>query len=783
MYSGLSAQVAKERLVKDGLNLIPEKKVSLLSKILKNLSSPISVMLFVAGILSFVVGKRFDGNFILFLLGINVAITLWQENKADNAIGELNKHLTQKVKTRRNNNWIYIESQDLVVGDIIQLASGEVVPADGKILEANRVEINESSISGESLPKEKKISDLVYSGSYLTSGVGVVEIVATGTRTSLGKTLFVVEKIHKKSLLEQDIIGISKFLTTLSLIGVAILATVLLIEKQPYLEILTLSLGLIIAGVPISLPTVMTLIIEFGVLNLAKKKAIVRRLSALEDLANVNLFLSDKTGTLTKNKIVIKKILSHGEFSQNDVITYASIVAELEGDNPIDQAVLEINEKRGLPSVKFEVDKFIPFDSTRKRNTVWGKEGISNLIISVGAPQVIEKLCKFGLSDKVKYEHDVMVLANEGYRTLAVAIGRNKEEKNLKLVGILGLSDELRSDAESVVEFLEKNGIDLVMVTGDNQAIAEQITSQLSIGSKRIVSKEELDKMKLKEIDREFFLSIAGVAEILPEDKLKLVNQAKKFFVVASNGDGVNDLPAVKSANVGIAVANAVSVLKSSADIVLMTDGIKVIKDAIIESRKIFERIYIYSLYRISESFRLIVTTTILGIIYRFYPLTPLQIILIALLNDVPIISLAFDRVKVKRRPAKINVRSRFIMSTLFGLVGVVNSMLMFYLTKNVLELSWQTIQTMFFLKLTVSGHLLIFVAHTKERWYKFLPSKEVIWATVGTQLIATVIALGGFLMPTKLKLWEVIVVWVWAFFWMQVGEGLKLARGRYGKE
>jgi len=396
---------------------------------------------------------------------------------------------------------------------------------------------------------------------------------------------------------------------------------------------------------------------------------------------------------------------------------------------------------------------------------------------------VIEKLCKFGIPEKIKYEHDVMALANEGYRTLAVAIGNGKTEKDLKLVGVLGLSDELRSDAANVVEFLEKNGIDLVMVTGDNRAIAASITSQLSIGSKRIVSKEELDKMKLKEIDRDFFLSIAGAAEILPEDKLKLVERAKKFFVVASNGDGVNDLPAVKAANVGIAVANAVSVLKSSADIVLMTDGIKVIKDAIIESRKIFERIYIYSLYRISESFRLIVTTTILGIVYRYYPLTPLQIILIALLNDVPIISLAFDRVKVKRRPAKINVSSRFIMRPLFGLVGVVNSMLMFYLTKSVLGLSWQTIQTMFFLKLTVSGHLLIFVAHTKERWYKFLPSKEVIWATVGTQLIATLIALGGFLMPAKLKIWEVLFIWVWAFFWMQVGEVLKWLRGKYEKE
>ena len=243
---------------------------------------------------------------------------------------------------------------------------------------------------------------------------------------------------------------------------------------------------------------------------------------------------------------------------------------------------------------------------------------------------------------------------------------------------------------------------------------------------------------------------------------------------MAANGDGVNDLPAVRAANVGIAVKNAVAALKATADIVLLSEGISVIRDAILESRKIFERIYTYSLYRISESYRLIVTIAILGVIYRIYPLTPLQIIIIALLNDIPIISLAFDRVKTVNHPAKINVKKRFTLSSLYGSVGIINSLLLFFIMKNILNLDWGIIQTVYFLKLTVSGHMLIYVAHTKERWFKFLPSKEVIWATSITQLIATVFALTGILMPAKAPLVWVIIAWAWAFFWMQISELMK---------
>lgn len=783
MYSGLSTVQAANLLKENGYNEIPEKRVSLLYKIFKNFISPIALMLLLASGLSLALGKSFDGYFILILLMLNIAITLWQENKADNAIQKLNENLEQKIKVLRDSKWQYVSSKYLVTGDIMQLASGEVIPADGTIVEANHVQVNESALTGESLPKDKSQGESVFAGSFIATGIAIVEIAATGAKTSFGKTLFSVERVTKRSLLEKDIISISKFLTILSLIAVVILSVIFFLKKSSFLELLTLDLSLIIAGIPISLPTVMTLITEFGVLALAAKNVVVRRLSALEDLANVNFLLTDKTGTLTKNKITIQDVYAYDGFTHNDVLSYAVILAESESDNPIDRAIAEKIKELHLSTPSFTKVDFIPADSKRKRSTIFIKKANKEMVISLGAPQIVAAFCLLDKKTQTKFKREVEILATGGYRTLAVAITHGTKEEKMKIVGLLALSDTLRNDAKSVVQFLEENGINVAMVTGDNRAIAKNIAKQLALDDGEIVTKEYLDKMNWDTITGNFYKHAGAFAEILPEDKFHLVQKAKQFFIVASNGDGINDLPAIKAANVGIAVSNAVTVLKATADIVLLSDGINVIRDAIIESRKIFERLYTYSLYRISESLRLIVTITILGILYRVYPLTALQIIVVALLNDIPIISLASDKVKITTRPAKINAKKRFTLSSLYGLVGIANSLILFFVIRNILHLDWGAIQTIYFLKLTVSGHMLIYVAHTKQRWWKFLPSKEVIWATTVTQLIASLLAFTGFLMPSKISFLTIVLVWGWSFLWMQVGEGIKMLQTRSDKD
>lgn len=771
-FSGLTNVAAREYVRVHGYNEIRDTRDSLPLKLLRRALTPISGMLLVAALLSFYSHKTFDGSFILALLALNVAVTVWQEHKADTAIEKLNEHLAAVVKTLRDGVWGPLPARELAVGDVIELRSGSVVPADARVLSANAASANEAALTGESLPKDKHPGDTLNSGSFVASGLLLARVEATGEHTYFGKTIGSVDARGRHSELERQILRISQLLSGLSLVAVAVLTWLLLAARAPLGEVLRLDLSLLIAGIPISLPTVMTLIIAFGTMALAKRGVVVRRLSSLQELADADYLLTDKTGTLTQNAIAVDTVEPFGGIRESEALALAAAVAAQEPDTAMNRAVLA---RAGTPAALKAV-AYLPGDSTRKRSTLTARMGGAEATLTLGAPQVVAGLCALGADERARFDARVEALAARGYRTVALARAPGAREERMFLVALLSLSDVLREDAGDVVRFLADNGVGVSMVTGDHRAIAREVAGKLGLAG-GIMTPEDRPAAGWDALPKEAFVQTAAFAEMLPEDKLALIASAGRYFTVAANGDGINDLPAVKAASVGFAVRDAVDALRAAADMVLISDGIGVMRDAFVEGRRIFARLWAYSVYRISESFRLIVTIAVLGLLLGTYPLSPLQLILIAVLNDIPVISLAGNRVRVAPRPSRLRVGEQFGQSLLFGTVGVVNSLLLYAVALYALKLPLAVVQTLFFLKLTVSGHLLLYVAHTKERWWRYLPSGTVIAATGTTQLIATLLALTGFLMPAAVSWPLALFVWAWSLAFMQISEAVKLLR------
>lgn len=774
---GLTTSDVKARHETYGRNELPKQSAHVLTKWIRRVIAPIPLMLIAAAVFSFVLGKQFDGWFILALYFVNLGISVWHEWKAENTLALLEDKIAVRIKTKRDGVWQQIDSRELVPDDVIELVSGSVVPADAVVLDANVASVNESVVTGESLPVDKQTDDQLIAGSFVVGGIITARVTAIGANTRFGHLVEAASVKRSQSILEKDILTISRFLSVISVCLAIIISAAWWFTGMPRLEIIRFDLTLLIAGIPVALPTVISLIMSVGTLHISRRAAIVRRLSSLEDLANVDLLLSDKTGTLTKNEIVVTEFRNLSASYDDATASALAAATTTEPDyHALEKAIVDF--ANSFPQhPEYEVLEVIPADSVRKRSSVLLKDKGVCIRVTLGAPQVVAGLSDIDDTLLDTFNNEVEQAAVKGSRALALAvkIGKGEErpgESNLSLVGLFLLSDELREDAKDVVTFLQDNGVEVKMLTGDNLAVSREVAKHVGLtGAVVSCRKNEIDELKSEQ-----FRTTSVFSEVYPEDKKELVTYARTDHVVAVTGDGINDLPALKTANVGVAVANAVDVLKNSADIVLTDNGISVIRDAVTESRKIFARIYSYSIYRISESFRLIVTIALFGVVLSAPLLTPIQLIILALLNDLPIITLAFNRVTLSHKPATINVRHRFIISLLYGSVGLLNSILFLLLTHFYLDLPWDMVQTLFFLKLTVSGHMLIYVAHTAKRWYRFLPSRPVIVATFSTQVIATILALFGFFM-TAVPWTFVVLVWVWAFIWMQVSELMKIIR------
>ncbi|MFH0958927.1 MAG: plasma-membrane proton-efflux P-type ATPase, partial [Pseudomonadota bacterium] len=585
---GLTDLEGESRLKKYGINELTEKKVSPLMKFLSHFWGPMPWMIEIAALLSAIV-KHWDDFAIIFsLLIFNALIGFWQEHKAGNALEALKAELALKARVKRGGKWKNIETKFLVPGDTIRIRMGDVVPADAKLIEGDYLSVDQAALTGESLPVNKKVGELAFSGSVVKQGEMAAIVIGTGTNTFFGRTAKLVETAGSVSHFQRAVLQIGDYLIYLCIGLVSLLILVQLERGTPFLELVQFSLILAVASIPVAMPTVLSVTMAVGALALSKMKAIVSRLESIEEMAGIDILCSDKTGTLTQNKLTLGSPVVFQARDQDDLILAGALASVAENQDPIDLAVIDgLKDTNSLN--EFTRVGFHPFDPVSKRTEANFKDssGVS-LSFTKGAPQVILDLCKLDDTNRVEANKAVEELASKGFRTLAVA--SKAETGGWVFLGILPLFDPPRTDSAETIAGAEAHGIDVRMVTGDNIAIARQIAGQLGLRQDIIAardafsSSEDFDNPSsdvLKKIE-----AADGFAEVFPEHKYGIVKALQKTgHIVGMTGDGVNDAPALKQADVGVAVSGATEAARAAASLVLTAPGLSVIVNAVEEAR------------------------------------------------------------------------------------------------------------------------------------------------------------------------------------------------------
>ncbi len=771
---GLSQAEAQKRLAQYGPNQITEKKTNVFLKFLSYFWGPIPWMIEGAVILSGIVRHWLDFFIILFLLLSNAMVAFWEEHQAGNEIAALKAKLAVTAKALRDGKWGAPKVAELVPGDVIRLCLGDIVPADARLLPGDPIQVDQSALTGESLPATRKPGEAVFSGSIIKRGEADAMVYATGEKTYFGKTAQLVQGAHTVSHFQRAVLKIGDYLIVLAVALVAVIVTVALFRHDPILSTLEFALVLLVAAIPVAMPTVLSVTMAVGARLLAKKQAIVTKLSAIEELAGVDVLCSDKTGTLTQNKLTLGDPFCLNNIPANQVILWAALASRAEDKDTIDLAVIGgVKDDKALKS--YQVLHFQPFDPVHKRTeaTVKASDG-KQFFVAKGAPQVILQMSSNAGEVKPAVEKAVNEFAGRGFRSLGVA--RADQENKWQFVGVLPMFDPPREQAKATIASAGQMGVKVKMVTGDQLAIAQETARQLGMGTNILdatVLRDSKNKQSAQSV--EAIEKADGFAQVFPEDKYNIVDVLQKHgHIVGMTGDGVNDAPALKKADCGIAVSGATDAARAAASIVLLASGLSVIIDAIKESRRIFQRMNSYAIYRIAETLRVLFFMTLAILVFNFYPVTAVMIVMLAVLNDGAILSIAYDNVHYKDKPEAWNMRLVLGISTVLGVMGVVAAFGLFYLGERVFYLDHAHIQTLMYLKLSVAGHLTIFLTRTRGPFWSIRPARILWVAVLGTQTVATLIAVYGLFM-TPLGWGWAAFVWGYALIWALVNDRVKL--------
>jgi H+-transporting ATPase len=798
---GLSSAEAEQRLEQCGPNALEEHKESALLKLLKFFWGPIPWMIEIAAILSLVARDIDDFCIIMFMLIFNAMIGFWEEHKASNALDALKASLALKARVLRDGSWREIDATILVPGDIIRIRLGDVIPADGKLVEGEYLSVDQAALTGESLPVNKMTGDPVYSGSIAKQGEMISVITATGSNTFFGRTAKLVASAGNISHFQQAVMRVGNFLILVSVSLCLLLTIVVLyrdhmsgaINTKDILRLAKFVLILAIASIPVAMPAVLSVTMALGALAMSKRKAIVARLQAIEEMAGVDVLCSDKTGTLTKNELTLGEPVLYEAKDAQECILGGALASKEENNDTIDLTIIAaLTDKSILDN--YQQTAFIPFDPVKKRTegVVTGPDG-NEMRYTKGAPQVIIEMSDLSDDDKAQAEKQVADFAAHGYRALGVASSSDNEV--WKFLGIIPMFDPPRDDSAETIRQAKEHGLMVKMVTGDDVAIGSEISGQLGMGTHIQAAADMFTDVDLDNIPDSLCQCIEkadGFGRVFPEHKYAIVKALqKRDHIVAMTGDGVNDAPALKQADAGIAVSGATDAARAAAALILTAPGLSVIIRAIEIARQIFERMMSYTIYRIAMTIDVMVFVVLAMLVFpvlpgtgeAFKPLTAVMIIILALLDDIPIMTIAYDNTVISPKPVRWQMGRVLAVSCVLGALAVLQTFgLLLIGMNNLNDILWGVkidanhLRTMIFLQLVVGGHLMLFLTRTKSWFFlKPWPNWRLACAIIGTQLFAAAMCGFGWLVPPLP--WALIgLVWVYNLVWMIVQDAVKLA-------
>jgi len=788
---GLTDQEAQSRVARYGLNEIPEEKQNPVLQYLMFMWNPLSWAMEVAAIISIVFLDYVDFGLIIGLLFLNATLGFWEEYNAGNAIAALKEQLVANASVLRNGQWKSIAAKDLTLGDIVRMKLGEVVSADLKMIKGHSVKIDAAALTGESLPVDKNPGDMIFAGSAVKQGEFTAVVTAIGVNTFFGKSATLMEGDttgHFQAVLRH--IGFF----CISIIIVFVIVEVLvefLARDNPchslaHCPVISNCIVLIAGGVPIAMPTVLSITMAVGASQIAQKKAIVSRLTAVEELAAMDMLVSDKTGTLTKSHLEVAEPWPVEGATAESVMTHASLCSSHDEDaDAIDKSIVDYS-KNILQGAnvwdQYKTIEYIPYNPESKRSQAKIRSNDGKIfLVTKGAPQKIIELLQ-RKEDYPQIDDKVLEFASGGYRTLAVAVTEGDEASGWKLEGLIPLSDPPREDTAQTIKRLYEQGVKVKMITGDQLAIAKEIAKRIGMGT----NIKNVDELKGASPDStaldELIIGADGFAQVLPEHKFIIVKRLQtNKFVVGMTGDGVNDAPALNKADIGIAVSGATSAARAASDIVLLAPGLTVINDAILTSRIIFQRMKSYSTYAVTTTVRIVLTFFLLTIIWNwFFP--PILILILAITNDGTMLAISKDRVRPSQGPEKWNLFEVFGVAIALAVYLTGCTLCLFALSKNTFvwhswfglhQLSDEELRGLVYLNVSITGFASLLVVRTHKFFWESRPGWFLLFAVVLSQTVATFIAVYGFhgypddRMGFRGCGWGyALIVWIWSIIW-----------------